>query len=107
LARAATSFTRGEPASSCGRTGIAIDADGALWCADDCDHTVRKFTPKGRLLLTLGTRGTPSDTGATSNDFRTIRRCGPPFHYPTNTAFSPRGEIARSHMLWPGLLTVP
>jgi DNA-binding beta-propeller fold protein YncE len=73
--------------------GIAIDVEGALWCADDCDHTVRKFTPEGRLLLTLGTRGTPSDTGATSNDFRTIRRCGPPFHYPTNTAFSPRGEI--------------
>jgi uncharacterized oxidoreductase len=73
--------------------GISIDRDGALWCADDHDHTVRKFTPQGRLLLTLGTRGRPSDTGATSVDFRTIRRSGPPFHYPTNTAFSPQGEI--------------
>jgi uncharacterized oxidoreductase len=73
--------------------GISIDPDGAMWCADDHDHTVRKFTARGRLLLTLGTRGRPSDTGATSVDFRTIRRSGPPFHYPTNTAFSPEGEI--------------
>jgi DNA-binding beta-propeller fold protein YncE len=73
--------------------GIANDPDGALWCADDCDHTVRKFTADGRLLLTLGTRGRPSDTGATSNDYRTIRRAGPPFHFPTNTAFAPDGDV--------------
>jgi uncharacterized oxidoreductase len=73
--------------------GISIDPEGAVWCADDHDHTVRKFTPEGRLLLTLGTRGRPSDTGATSIDYRTIRRSGPPFHYPTNTAFGPAGEI--------------
>jgi DNA-binding beta-propeller fold protein YncE len=73
--------------------GISNDADGALWCADDCDHTVRKFTAEGRLLLTLGTRGRPSDTGATSNDYRTVRHSGPPFHYPTNTAFARSGEV--------------
>ena len=63
--------------------GISIGPDDAVYCTDDLDHTVRKFTPDGRLLLTLGTSGKPSDTGATSMDFRTIRRAGPPFHYPT------------------------
>ena len=52
--------------------GISIGPDDAVYLTDDADHTVRKFTPDGRLLLTLGTSGKPSDTGATSIDFRTI-----------------------------------
>ena len=54
---------------------------------------MRKFTPEGRLLLTLGTSGKPSDTGATSIDFRTVRHAGPPFNYPTNIAFGPDGNV--------------
>ncbi len=73
--------------------GITIGPDDAVYCTDDRDHTVRKFTPDGQLLLTLGTSGQPSDTGATSIDFRTIRHAGPPFHFPTNVALSPSGEI--------------
>ena len=73
--------------------GITIGPDGSVWCTDDQDHTVRKFTADGRLLLTLGTSGRASDTGATSIDFRTIRQAGPPFHYPTNVAFAPSGEL--------------
>jgi DNA-binding beta-propeller fold protein YncE len=73
--------------------GLLIGPDDAVYCTDDTDHTVRKFTSDGKLLLTLGTRGKPSDTGATSLDFRTILRAGPPFHYPTNVAISPTGEI--------------
>ena len=73
--------------------GICIGPDDAVYLTDDADHTVRKFAPDGRLLLTLGTSGQPSDTGATSMDFRTIVRAGPPFHYPCNVALSPEGEI--------------
>jgi DNA-binding beta-propeller fold protein YncE len=73
--------------------GLTIGPDDAVYLTDDQDHTVRKFTPDGQLLLTLGTSGTPSDTGATSVDYRTIRRAGPPFHYPTNLALSPTGEM--------------
>jgi hypothetical protein len=68
--------------------GIFVGPDDCVYCTDDSDHTVRKFTPDGRLLLTLGTRGKPSDTGATSNDYRTIQWGGPPFHYPTNLTLS-------------------
>ena len=73
--------------------GIFIGVDDAVYCTDDLDHTVRKFTPDGKLLLTLGVSGQASDTGATSMDYRTIRRAGPPFHYPTNLAVSPEGEL--------------
>ena len=73
--------------------GIFIGPDDAVYCTDDLGHTVRKFAPDGRLLLTLGANGKPSDTGATSVDYRTILRAGPPFHYPTNVALSPAGEI--------------
>lgn len=71
--------------------GIFIGPDNAVYCTDDQDHTVRKFTPDGQLLLTLGVSGRRSDTGATSVDYRTILRAGPPFHYPTNLALAPKG----------------
>ena len=73
--------------------GIHIDRHDAVYCTDDLDHTVRKFTTDGELLLTLGTSGRPSDTGATSVDYREIRQAGPPFNFPTNVAIGPAGEI--------------
>ncbi|MCI0681526.1 MAG: peptidyl-alpha-hydroxyglycine alpha-amidating lyase family protein [Gemmataceae bacterium] len=73
--------------------GITIGPDDSVYCADDMDHTVRKYTPDGRLLLTLGTSGQASDTGATSMDYRTVRRAGPPFHYPTNLALAADGTM--------------
>jgi DNA-binding beta-propeller fold protein YncE len=73
--------------------GITIGPDDSVYCTDDADHTVRKFTPEGKLLLTLGTSGKPADTGATSIDFRTIRRAGPPFYFPTNVALAANGDI--------------
>jgi DNA-binding beta-propeller fold protein YncE len=73
--------------------GLFIGPDDTVYCTDDMDHTVSRFTPDGRLLSTLGQHGQPSDTGATSVDFRTIQRAGPPFHYPTNMALGPEGEL--------------
>ena len=73
--------------------GITIGPDDAVYCTDDLDHTVRKFTPEGKLLQTLGTSGAPSDTGATSVDYRTIRQAAGPFHFPTNLALGPAGEM--------------
>jgi hypothetical protein len=73
--------------------GIHIGPDDSVYLTDDLDHTVRKFTPEGRLLLTLGTSGRPSDTGIDGIDYRTIRRAGPPFHRPTNVALSREGDI--------------
>jgi DNA-binding beta-propeller fold protein YncE len=73
--------------------GIWIGPDDAVYLTDDLDHTVHKFTPEGERLWTLGTSGQPSDTGATSVDYRTIRQAGPPFHFPTNLVPAPSGEL--------------
>ena len=73
--------------------GIFIGPDDAVYCTDDLDHTVRKFTPDGRLLLTLGQSGTPSNTGIVGMDYRTIRCGGPPFNRPTNLALAAGGSM--------------
>jgi DNA-binding beta-propeller fold protein YncE len=73
--------------------GITIGPDDAVYLTDDLHHTVRKFTPDGKLLLTLGTPGRPSDTGIDGIDYRTIRRTGPPFHRPTNVALAADGSL--------------
>jgi DNA-binding beta-propeller fold protein YncE len=73
--------------------GLTIGPDDAVYCVDDLDHTIRKFTTDGRLLLTLGTSGRPSDTGATSMDFRTIQHAGPPFNFPTALALAADGAL--------------
>lgn len=73
--------------------GLFIGPDDSVYCTDDLGHSVRKFSPSGELLLTIGPCGQPSDTGATSVDYRTIKRAGPPFNYPTNLAIAPNGEL--------------
>ncbi len=73
--------------------GITIAPDDTLFLTDDLGHNVRQFTPDGRLLMTLGTPGQPSNTGSTSIDYRTIRQAAGPFHYPTNVAIAPNGDL--------------
>ena len=73
--------------------GITIGPDDSVYCTDDLDHTVSRFAPDGTLIWKLGTSGQPSDTGATSIDFRTIQYAGPPFNFPTNVALSPEGDV--------------
>jgi sugar lactone lactonase YvrE len=73
--------------------GLWIGPDDNVYCTDDLDHTVRKFSPDGKLLLTLGVSGKPSDTGVSGMDFRTIVRAAPPFHFPTNLALSLEGDL--------------
>jgi DNA-binding beta-propeller fold protein YncE len=73
--------------------GITIGTDDSVYCTDDLGHCIQKFSADGELLMTLGTPGTPAETGATSIDFRTIRFSGKPFHFPTNLAVAPNGEL--------------
>ena len=78
--------------------GSYIGPDDAIYCTDDSSHTVSKFTPEGKLLLVLGTKDEPSDTGYVQQpdlyeSLATIKRSGPPFNRPTGTALSLSGEI--------------
>ena len=73
--------------------GIFIGPDDTVYCTDDFGHTVRAFTTDGKPRFTLGVSGQPSDTGATSIDYRTIQRAGPPLNFPTNLAVGPHGDL--------------
>ena len=77
--------------------GISITCDQMLYCTDDEDHTVRKFTTDGKLLQTLGTAGKPSDTGYAGgshpSSLATIRRGAGPFNRPTRVCQAPNGDL--------------
>jgi DNA-binding beta-propeller fold protein YncE len=84
--------------------GSCIGPDDSIYIADDGNHTVGKYTTEGTLLLMLGKKGQPSNTGyvAVSEDWKrrdvleaiaTTKRGGPPFNRPTDVALSAAGEI--------------
>lgn len=77
--------------------GITITPGDIVWCTDDRDHTVRKFTKDGKLLQTLGTPNQPSDSGyeasALTSPLLTIKRGAGPFNRPTRLAMAPNGEL--------------
>jgi hypothetical protein len=62
--------------------GAAIGPDDMLYLTDDHGHTVRKCTPDGRLLMTIGTPKVPAPAFS-----------GDPFNRCTHTALSPQGDI--------------
>ncbi|MFQ5880361.1 MAG: peptidyl-alpha-hydroxyglycine alpha-amidating lyase family protein, partial [Dehalococcoidia bacterium] len=63
--------------------GIHIGTDDFVFCVDDGNHTVRKFTPEGRLVMTIGSERQPSPKWG-----------GKPFNRPTHVAVSPTtGEL--------------
>jgi len=78
--------------------GSRFDQHGYLYCSDDVNHTISKFTPDGKLLRVIGQKGIPSDTGYVHHgklmdSLKSIERGGPPFNRPTGVAFSSSGEI--------------
>ena len=62
--------------------GLHVGPDDSLYLTDDGDHTVRKCTLDGKVLLTLGIPGKPSPYMS-----------GLPFHQCTHTALAPNGDI--------------
>ncbi|MHB9092183.1 MAG: hypothetical protein ACYC7H_12270, partial [Chloroflexota bacterium] len=43
--------------------GLTIGADDSVYTVDDGNHTVRKFTRDGQMVMMIGTPGFASDTG--------------------------------------------
>jgi sugar lactone lactonase YvrE len=75
--------------------GITI-VDDVIYLADDTDHTVRKCTLDGKVLMTLGTSGKPSDTGYTAShpyNLSTIQRGAGPFNRPTRLSVAQNGDL--------------
>jgi DNA-binding beta-propeller fold protein YncE len=79
--------------------GLTVGPDDCVWTVDNGDHSVRKFSPRGELLLTLGTPGTPSDTGHTRgggfvvHDVEKVTHPGGPFNGCTNLAINSHGRV--------------
>ncbi len=95
--------------------GSRFDHDGYLYCSDDTDHIVSKFTRDGKLLKVIGEKGKPSDTGYVPGgdlmtSLRSIKHGGAPFNRPTGVAFASNGDFyvsdgygnARVHKFSPG-----
>ncbi|MGH7715800.1 MAG: peptidyl-alpha-hydroxyglycine alpha-amidating lyase family protein [Vulcanimicrobiaceae bacterium] len=62
--------------------GLHLGPDESLYCTDDGDHTVRKCTLDGKVLLEIGIPGKAAPPMS-----------GEPFNRCTHTALSPRGDI--------------
>ena len=62
--------------------GVHMGLDDSIYLTDDADHTVRKCTLEGKVLLTLGVPGKPAPFMS-----------GAPFRRCTHTALSPAGDI--------------
>ena len=62
--------------------GVHMGPDDTIYLTDDGDHTVRKCTLDGKVLMTLGVPGEPKPYMS-----------GEPFHRCTHTALSPRGDL--------------
>ena len=62
------------------RHGIRVDPDDNVWVLDYGDHQVFKFTPEGKLLMTLGEKGVPAEDETH-------------FNRPADMAFTPDGDF--------------
>ena len=77
---------------------ILIDSNDIVWAVDKVNGQIMKFTTDGELLMTIGTKGFRSDTGADPDIFdgpvhKNVTRAGQPFNLPTGIAVAPSGEI--------------
>jgi DNA-binding beta-propeller fold protein YncE len=62
--------------------GIRIDRDGFMWVTDNSDNIVQKFSSDGKLLMTVGIKGTKGDN--TSQDA---------FDGPADVFVAPNGDF--------------
>jgi DNA-binding beta-propeller fold protein YncE len=79
----------GKPVKTWGDAGlfnlahsVHVAPDGALWASDPQAHVVHKFSPDGKLLMTLGKKGVAGDD--TSRDA---------FNQPNGLGFAPNGDV--------------
>ena len=73
--------------------GMFIDAEGNLYLPVKNNHVVLKYSSQGNLLMTLGTRDQPSDSGWSGDTNEPAVRGAGPFHRPTDAAISPSGDL--------------
>ena len=72
-----------------------IGPDDVIYLADRGAHVAMKLSVSGEVLLEVGSRGQPSDTGC-FEDEGVVPRAGGPFNRPTRLSPSPSGDLYAS-----------
>jgi len=77
---------------------IRADKDDNLWLVDRDHAQMMLFTPAGKLLRTIGTKGHRSDTGVASDYMKSdawkyVTHGGGPFNLPTDIDLNAAGEM--------------
>ena len=72
-----------------------IGPDDVIYLADRGAHVAMKLSVSGEILLEVGNRGQPSDTGC-FEDEGIVLRAGGPFNRPTRFSPSPSGDLYAS-----------
>ncbi len=78
--------------------GSCIGPDNTIYCTDDRNHIVAKFSLDGKLLMQIGEKGKAQDNGYIRTfDFweslGRIKKGVGPFNRPTGVALGPKGDI--------------
>ena len=77
---------------------IILDKEDNVWLVERNGGQIMKFTSDGKLLMTIGTAGFRSDTGAdnsvfSSNGYTEVTHGGDPFNLPAGIAINDAGEV--------------
>ena len=73
--------------------GMFIDAEDNLYLPVKNNHVVLKYTREGNLLLSMGVRDQPSDTGWSGSYSDTVQQAAGPFHCPTDVGLDAQGDM--------------
>jgi DNA-binding beta-propeller fold protein YncE len=78
--------------------GSCIGPDGSIYCTDDRRHMVTKFDCDGNILMEIGAKDKPSDSGYRDvkdlfERISSITKGGGPFNRPTSIALSSSGDL--------------
>jgi sugar lactone lactonase YvrE len=73
--------------------GVFRTTEGDIYGVDDAGHAVYMFNRKHELVMTLGNKGQPSDSGCVNKDYKTIKRGAPPFNFPTHIIVASNSDL--------------
>lgn len=73
--------------------GMFIDSEDNLYLPVKNNHVVLKYTREGKLLLTLGTRDQPSETGWSGDYSDPAVRAAGPFNRPSDVGLDSQGDM--------------
>ena len=73
--------------------GVYLTHDDEIYCVDDGGHAAYKFNKAHQLILTLGNKGVPSNTGCVDKKWQTIKQAAGPFNFPTNITSAKNGDL--------------